>query len=65
MNVEPKLSREVPIHWVGAIALLPEEAEQVLEFLPEESALRTELKKTLKRAALKAYELNRAPALED
>ena len=57
MNVEPKLRKESPARWVGGVTLMPEEAEQVMELLPN-GPLRGALQQTLEDAQARATMLN-------
>jgi len=61
MNVEPKLNRESPARWVGAVTLMPEEAEQVVQLLPS-GPLRGALRQTLDAARARATTLNEVDA---
>jgi hypothetical protein len=49
VNVEPKLRKQCPAQWVGGVTLIPEEAKQVVQLLPN-GPLRGELQQTLEHA---------------
>ena len=57
MNAEPKLRHGSPARWVGGVTLMPEEAEQIVQLLPN-GPLRVALQRALKDAQVRATTLN-------
>jgi hypothetical protein len=58
LNIEPKLTTDVPVRWVGHVSLSAEEARAFLKSLPARMPLARELAEALGRAAERAAQLN-------